>query len=274
LLAFPAAVRQFYRTSTLGNRLVILLFIVAVGLNLQLYAGNYHQYGSLNPGMPQVLSPGDAMQSRLDARGMIFNQYKEGKISYMDALILTGEIKHPGDKADTFYLLMNHEKMKRNPQLWLSPLTYASLWFQTMQATIFGIKGHLGMFKPPQYLLPVYVVMALSLIGFVVRWRPGESGWQSLGLAAVALWYAGYLMYKVNYDSYLNYGEPSLTVYGRYLFIVMVPVSVLMCRYLLCLFRSEIVRTALALATALLFISYDFPWFLMHATADWYTRLP
>jgi hypothetical protein len=116
--------------------------------------------------------------------------------------------------------------------------------------------------------------MALSLIGFIVRWRPGESGWQSLSLAAVVLWYAGYLMYKVNYESYLNYGEPSLTVYGRYLFIVMAPVYVLLCQHLLCLFRSGLVRNSLALATALLFISYDFPWFLMHVTAEWYTWLP
>jgi len=205
---------------------------------------------------------------------MIFNLYKEEKITYMDALILTGEIKHPGDKADTFYLLMNYEKLKRNPQLWLTPLNYASYWFQTMVATIFGIKGHLGMFKPRLYLLPVYVVMALSLAGFIVRWRPKESGWWPLTLGGVAVYYAGYLMYMVNYDTYLDYGEPSLTVYGRYLFIVMPAVYVLLCHYLLRLFMSELVRITLALATALLFISYDFPWFLMHATPEWYEWMP
>ncbi len=166
--------RRLFSTISCRTWLKVFMLIVALGLNLQLYAGNYLHYGALNPGMSQVLSPGVAMQHRLDARGMIFNQYKEGKISYMDALILAGEIKHPGDKADTFYLLMNYEKLKRNPQLWLSPPAYAKVWFQTMQATIFGIKGHLGMFKPPLYLLPVYVVMLLSLVGFIVRWRPRE----------------------------------------------------------------------------------------------------
>jgi hypothetical protein len=274
LLTLPAAIRQFVRGSTLRSWLVILFFFIAVGLNLQLYAGNYLRYGALNPGMPQVLSPGVAMQYRLDARGLIFNQYKEGKISYMDALILTGEIKHPGDKADTFYLLMNYEKQKRNPQLWLSPLAYASFWFQTMVATIFGIKGHLGMFKPSLYLIPIYVVMALAFLGFIIRWRPRESGGSPLSLAVVAVSYAGVLIYEVNYDSYLNYGEPSLTVYGRYLFIVMAPVYALLCHYLLRLFSSELVRITLALATALLFISYDFPWFLMHATPEWYEWMP
>ena len=274
LKAVPEEFRRQFRTITRRTWLTLLLLIIAVVLNLQLYAGNYLRYGAPNPGMPQVISPGIAMQNRLDARGMIFNQYKEGKISYMDALILTGEIKHPGDKADTFYLLMNYEKLKRNPQLWLSPLSYATFWFQTMTASIFGIRAHLGMFKPPLYLLPVYVVMALAFLGFIIRWRPREAGWIPLSLAAVAVSYAGVLIYEVNYDSYLNYGEPSLTVYGRYLFIVMSPVYVLLCHYLLCLFRSELIRTTLALATALLFISYDFPWFLMHATAEWYTWLP
>jgi hypothetical protein len=274
LLTLPVEIRQFFRKLTLRSWLVILLFFVVAGLNLQLYAGNYLRFGAPNPGMADVLSPGAAMQYRLDARGMIFNQYKEGKISYMDALILTGEIKHPGDKADTFYLLMNYEKLKRNPQLWLSPLAYASFWFQTMVATIFGIKGHLGMFKPSLYLMPVYVVMALAFLGFIIRWRPRESGWSPLSLAVVAVSYAGVLVYEVNYDSYLNYGEPSLTVYGRYLFIVMAPVYVLLCHYLLRLFSADYIRCALALATALLFISYDFPWFFMHATPEWYEWMP
>ncbi|MDD2581346.1 MAG: hypothetical protein PHR66_05050 [Desulfuromonadaceae bacterium] len=268
------AIRRPFRPISRRTWMIAFMLIIAAGLNLQLYAGNYFRFGTLNPGISQVVSPEVAMQSRLDARGIIFNQYKEGKISYMEALILTGEIKHPGDKADTFYLLMNYEKLKRNPQLWLSPLNYANFWFQTMTASTFGIKGHLGMFKPPLYLLPVYAEMALAFLGFIIRWRPREAGWSPLSLAVVIAFYAGFLIYEVNYDTYLNYGEPSLTVYGRYLFIVMAPACVLLCHYLLCLFRSERIRTTLALATSLLFILYDFPWFLVHVTSEWYTWLP
>jgi len=63
-------------------------------------------------------------------------------------------------------------------------------------------------------------------------------------------------------------------MYGRYLFLLLAPVSVLICRYLLLLCRSEQLRWSLALATALLFIAYDFPWFLLHATPEWYDWLP
>jgi len=123
-------------------------------------------------------------------------------------------------------------------------------------------------------MLPVYLVMALATLGFLVRWRPREAGWLPPGLAAIALFYAGYLLYAVNYDNYLNYGEPGLTMYGRYLFLLLAPVCVLMCRYLLLLYRSEQLRWSLALATALLFIAYDFPWFLLHATPEWYDWMP
>jgi hypothetical protein len=214
------------------------------------------------------------MNYRLDARGTIFNEYKAGRLSYLDALIRTGEIRHPQDKADTFYLLMNYEKLKAHPELWLGLAGYAKLWFQIMVATIVGIKGHVGMFKSPLYLVPVYALLALATLGFALRYRPGTSGWGPAALAAVALCYSGYLLYEINYDSYLTYGEPSLTVYGRYLFPILVPVYVLLSRYLLELFRSSSLRLSLMLASSLLFIAYDFPWFLLHATAEWYAWLP
>lgn len=274
LFRFPASLRQLVQASGKRTILVAVLLFITVGLNLQLYAGNYRHYGTLNPGMTEVLSQQATMKYRLGARGLIFNQYKEEKITFMDALILAGEIDHPGDKADTFFLLMNYEKIKRNPQLWMGPSAYVKFWFQNMLGTTFGIKAHLGMFKPQLYMLPVYLLMALATLAFLVRWRPRKSGWLPAGLAAIAVFYAGFLLYEVNYDNYLNYGEPGLTMYGRYLFLVMVPIYVVMCHYLLLLFRSAYLRWSLALATALLFISYDFPWFLMHATPEWYDWLP
>ena len=103
---------------------------------------------------------------------------------------------------------------------------------------------------------------------------PGTEGWLPPSLAAIACFYAGFLMYKVNYNAYLYYGTPGITLQGRYLFPVIGPVYVLLCHYLLRLFRAENARLAVALATALLFVAYDFPWFLAHATPEWYAWLP
>jgi hypothetical protein len=268
------SLKHYLRTSRSRALSMLLLLLVALGCNLALYGGNYLKFGTVNPPMSTIVSPSAAMAYRMEARGMIFNQFKDGKLSYMDALILAGEIKHPGDKADTFRLLMNYENLKADPGLWMNPAQYASFWFQTMTGTILGIKGHLGMFKSPGYLMPVYLVMALSVLGFLVRWRPRRSGWQAPLLIAIVFFYAGYLMHEINYDSYLNYGEPGITVFGRYLFPIIFAVMVLGCHYLLQLFRNDHLRMALAASTALLFLCYDFPWFVFHATSEWFRWLP
>ena len=272
--SLPAGLLGYFRTSTVKRSLLLLTMLLGLGMNLDLHARNYLRFGTLSPSMSDLFPARIATQYRIAARETIFREYSEGRISYMDALVMAGEIAHPGDKADTFYLLMNYENLKRNPQLWLGPLPYAKLWLESMMASVFGIKGHIPMFKDARALLPVGLLLALSLAGFLVRWRPRGSGWLAPCLAALVVFYAGFLFYKINYPSYLNYGAPGITLQGRYLFPVIAPFYALFCHYLLQLFRAQQGRIALALATALLFIAYDFPWFLTHATSEWYSWLP
>ena len=250
------------------------LILFALALNVQLYAGNYLRYGALAPSMEQVLSPESAMQYRIAAREKIFGLYQTEAISYMEALQMAGEIPHPGDKADTFYMLMNYENLKADPSRWMGPAAYSKVWFESMVATIFGIKAHLPMYKGASYLAPIYLAMALSLAGLVLRWRPRESGWLPAYLAAIACLYAGFFLVKINYNAYTYYGTPGIALQGRYLFPVLAPVYVLGSLYLLRLFRAGTAKVALALAVALLFMAYDFPWFLAHATSEWYDWLP
>ncbi len=271
---FPSSLTQHIKTMPLRNWLLTGAILSLFGLNINLYGRNYLSYGELLPSMQQVLSPQTAMQYRLAARGLIFNQYREEKISYMDALLLAGEITHPGDKSDTFFLLMNYEKLKRNPQLWMGPFTYAKTWLETTYATIFGIKAHLPLYKDSRLLIPYYILSLMALLGFILNGRPRKSGWLPAGLAAVAIPYAGYLMYAINYTNYLNYGVPGITLQGRYLFPLLVPLSVLLCRYLLLLFRTEAQRVTIALVTILFFIAGDFPWFLLNTTTQWYNWMP
>ena len=274
LRLIPAALKNCIRGATTLTWLTAAAMLVALGLNLQLHGGNYLRFETLNPSMTDVVSSQAAMEHRLDARGLIFNQYKEGKISYMEAVIMAGEIRHPGDKADTFYLLMNYEKMKSNPRLWMTPWAYSVVWLENMVGSSLGIKSHLIMTKEGGELIPLYVVMALALLGFIVRWRPRESGWLPLQAAFIITLYAGYFMHEINYESYLNYGAPGLTLYGRYLFPVIGPSAVLFCCYLPQLFRAKVLCYILTLSTTLLLVSYDFPWFLMHATPEWFSWLP
>jgi hypothetical protein len=167
-------------------------------------------------------------------------------------------------------MLMNWQRLQLNPNLWLTPAEYLWVWFKEMTGSIVGIKSHLPMMKSGGYLLPVYLVMALSVAGFALRWRPRQQGWLPVDLLAIVVIYAAYLIHEVNYDSYLWYGEPGITLYGRYLLLVIVPAYAMGAHYLLQLFSDRRVRVGLAVACALLFITYDFPWFLAHATPEWY----
>jgi hypothetical protein len=273
LRSLPVAVTNYFRTANRRAWPYALAILVALGLNLHLYGGNYLKYGTLNPGMTEVY-PNNVMQYRITARETIFRLYTQEKISYMEALQMTGGIEHPGDKSDTFFMLMNYENLKRNPKLWMGPVQYARVWLENIVGTILGIKGHLPMYKEFRYLIPIYLLLLLSMLGFAARWRPQQSGWLPPSLAVIACYYAGYIMYKINYNAYLYYGTPGITLQGRYLFPIIGPICVLSCHYLLRLFSSDYIRVPLALVTAFLFIAYDFPWFLMHATPDWYVWMP
>ena len=134
------------------------------------------------------------MQYRIGARETIFSMYTEGKISYMEALEMAGEIKHLGDKSDTFFMLMNYENLKANPALWMGPPAYAKDLVCNHGGHHFRHQGPLGMFKPSRYLIPIYPVLALAPLGFFVRWRPRDRAGCRRSLAAIACFYAGILL--------------------------------------------------------------------------------
>ncbi|HWI41573.1 MAG TPA: hypothetical protein VNX25_08800 [Verrucomicrobiae bacterium] len=270
LRAFPAGLREWVLRSKRRAFFQTALLILLLGLSLHLYGGNYLKYGSLAPGMAEVLTPAAAMEYRIAAREAIFRQYTEGKISYMQALQMVPAIKHSGDISDTFYMLMNYEKLKQDPSLWMTLPQYAAFWFQNITGMVFGIKGHLSMYKPTLWLIPVYSAMALAAVGFFLRGGFREEGRLPAVLTVIALFYCGYLFYKVNYSAYTYYGVPGITLQGRYIFPVLGIIAVLFCRYLIAVFKGVRTRTAVAAATGVLFVWYDFPWFLMHVTADWF----
>ena len=64
-----------------------------------------------------------------------------------------------------------------------------------------------------------------------------------------------------------------LALQGRYIFPVLGPIYIIVCYYLLRLFRSEYTRLVAAGAVSLLFIASDLPYFLLHATPDWFSPL-
>ncbi len=61
---------------------------------------------------------------------------------------------------------------------------------------------------------------------------------------------------------------------GRYVFPVMGAFYVCFSYYLMRLFRRDSFRLGLAIAAAFVFVASDFPFFLYHATRNWFAILP
>jgi hypothetical protein len=265
----PAVVANFqnrkWRYFTLP--LAILLLV----LNLQLYGGNLLRYKKIAPEMSAVLSPEIALQNRISARDTIFTLLKEQRISYDQAVGMTSLIDHPGDRADAIYLAKNYVQYMSNGPGLMSPLSYIIPWGQQMLSGVFGIAGHLSMNSIWPTNLSIVVLMALTTLAILIRWRPRKEELLPSLLGIVAGFYGVFLMYAVNYRIYIYFASFPLALQGRYIFPIIGPLYVLTCYYLLRLFNGKHARLCLTAAAAFVFIASDFPFFLTHVTPDWFS---
>ena len=270
----PATIKAYFLNS--NRRCLLLLFAIlfALILNIQLYGGNYLQYGQLRPAMFEVLSPDVALENRIAARDMIITFFKEGRLNYEQAMQRTRFINHEGDRADTVYLLRSLVDHRFNGYEALGPVAYIVPWGERIAATAFGIMGHRSIPNKGLTIVPVAVLMLLALLGFVVHWRRGTQVGIAAYLALLCGAYAIFLMYVHNYQVYLYYENLSIGLQGRYLFPVLGAFYVLFSYYLTHLFQRESLRLWLVSAATFVFIASDFPFFLYHATRNWFAITP
>jgi hypothetical protein len=273
LRGLPGALAAWFKA--LGLRRIALVFgiILGLALNIQLYGGNYFHYGGLDPEMSKVLSPDKAMQNRLAARSMIFTLFKDGRISEEEALAMTSQISHPGDRADAVILIENWADLKENKFELLGPLQYAAFWVQRMASGIFGIFGHILMPSEGPMMWLFAALFALSGFAVIVLWRPSETTRLPLYLMVIAAFYGLFLMYGVNYTGYLDSGLADLALQGRYIFPVLGPIYIVSIYYLLRLLQDWRLRLGVSAAASIIFIASDLPYFLLHATPDWFSPL-
>jgi hypothetical protein len=266
----PFALKDYIRAS--GKCGLALMFAILIGLtlNIQLYGGNVVHYGKLAPSTNEVISPEIAMQNHLDARGTIYNAFKDGRISLDKALEMASQIKHDGDRKDTIYLIKTHIANKQKGVPLLSPITYVVPWGKRMMASVFGILGHLRMLNNGLTIQPFVALMILTILGIIIRWRTQEAGWFPAYPAIIAFFYGIFLMYAINYRAYLSSENFDIALQGRYIFPVIVPIYILSCYFLLLLFRGKYARLGVFFITAIIFIAYDLPYFLIRATPEWF----
>ena len=273
LRVLPSALASFFRASGARGLFLMLAILLGLSLNIRLYGGNYLHYETLTPDLSDVLSPEIAMQNRLGARTVIFSLFKEGRISKEDALAMTSKINNPADRADTIYLILNYEDQKQKGAPVIGPLEYIPIWCRTMLGSIFGILAHVSMLNEGPTILPFVTMLVLAGIGILVRWRPRDTEQLPSYLMVIAFFYAFVLLYYINYSSYVAYRSLLIGLQGRYLFPVIGPIYVLASYYLIGLFRGEYARLGVFLAAALIFIAFDFPYFLAHTTTDWFAPI-
>lgn len=267
----PAALKMWLWPVGAKRRALLIGMLVCLGLNLQLYGGNYLRYGTIDPPMAMVEKQENVMQYRLEARNRIFNLFKDGQISEKQAIEMALKINHPVDRDHTIFLIQNYADQKRGGMNLLGPGRYIPVWVTGMLPGIYGIYGHLAMpnYGPTMPLVTLLVI--LSGIGFIIRWRPSQDGWNPMSLTIIAAFYVFFFMYRINYPIYLDFANSGVALQGRYIFPVIGLIYVLSSSYLLRLFKGRAVKFVVFSIAALIFISSDFPFFLDHVTPEWFS---
>lgn len=265
----PSALVTCFRGDMWRSSIVALALLSGLALNIQLYGGNYSNYGTITLETTDVLPLESALQYRLTARGYVFKLFKEGRVSKTQALEMTSRIDHPGDRADAVFMIENYAKFKNGEIRFMGLPEYIPLWTERMAAGIFGVFGHLQIANYWPTIAPISLLAVLTFLAFLIRWRPWDAAWFPSYLMVIAGFYTIFLMYRFNYQEYLDNGTPYVALQGRYIFPVIGPIYVLSSYYLMRLFKVRAARVAIFGLAAFIFIMSDFPLFLARITPEW-----
>lgn len=267
----PRAFPEWLKGSGWRGKTVLLVAGLGLAFNLQLYGGNLLRYGHLEPEMQKVVGFEAAMQNRIQARNMIFNLFKEGRVSKEKALEMSVRVP-PSDRADIITWIQTWDDFRSGKgQKLMAPWEYGMWWFFNMISTVYGIKAYRYMPDNGPMMYVFAGLLLCSLVAFLARWRPGrDNAAITASLAVTACFYVFFILRFVNYSTYLDTRVFGVTLTGRYLLPVIGAIYVVSGYYLMGLFRNGYARAAFAVAVAVLFLASDFPFFMYHATPEWF----
>ncbi len=271
LLLLPRGLKGVFSPPRAAHLVLVFLSLLAFACNLELYGGNYVKYGRIDPDLERVAGLNAAMQYRIFARNYIVQQFKEGKITYAEAVRMTSLIKFEGDRAGALYLLEQAavDKPIKNSYR-LTRLEYLWPWLQLVSAKTFGIMGHQNMEKAGRELFPYYGILAVALAWFIFTFRPSDLNALALYLIFLTMAYTLVIILLVNYPTYIYSGVIVLALQGRYLFPVLVPAYILVATYAVGKWPRTWQQGIAASTVAAIFIVNEFPWFLANARPEWF----
>lgn len=269
---FPI-IKKFLTTLRPAQKILLGITFVLLILNMTLYFGNMVRFGKIEPRPNQVLTEDQIMEYRIFARNRIVSLYKSGRLSFSEAVQKAKEIQHPGDSADTLFLLKMTRANKLNPISPMGRIQYACHWLKSMLKQSVGIIGHIGLIKHSYWFAGYQFIFLFSLLFFVFffvcYWRPPDAGRLLADALFLCLFYAIILMQFVNYPIYTGSMSLGLALQGRYFFPVLVPFYGIVAYSLINPFKKSL-RGVIVLLIALFFIWGDFPYFLQNATEQWF----
>jgi hypothetical protein len=258
-----SAQKKFWVTS-------VFVFLV---LNVQLYGTNIIRFGGIEVPWEKVLTLEQCLKNRIFARNYIIDEFKKGTLSYNQAVNATAIIKHTGDRSATLSILNTIKIWKEYRLRLMDPITYAVQWYIGMTQSSMTIAGHRLMFRGPFWAGFSLLLTLIILVSMIKQWRPGTEQDDINYLIAITFAYAVFLLWLVNYITYLHYIDSNLAVQGRYIFPVIAPLWIFMWLFMsrLRFFKIKIVLTILI---ASILITGDFPYFLSHAGKEWFISGP
>jgi len=265
LLSGLLDVLQWIRSPGVMSNVLASVVVLLLGWNVLLYGNNVLRFGHLVPKNQQVLSEEDIKSHPMGARRSIYVGYLQGKRSLEESIALAKQMEDKASSYDTVNLLKYaaHRAETEGPFVPMSRWDYAKPWSKLMYYSIFGVMGHSVLYKGFWGYLPYGVCLLAALAVVLFRAYRREVPGRDYLFLAMFLFYMVILMQAVNYQAYLNFQLPHISVQGRYLFPFLLPIYGLTATYLLS-WGTRRVQVGVAVVVGLYFVYGDFPYFLQH----------
>lgn len=260
---FMKALRPFWQSLGKSQKAWVCITLIAITLNGLLYGGNILQFNHLTPRPAQLLNDDEILLNPVYARNSIHMAYLAGELTKDQAYERAEKINHEGMKNATVDLLKLVTEREEAGITFkpVSRIEYVKHWYPRMIRSIYGVFGHIQIFRHPDALLSYSVIFVLTLgsIGLYATQKkilPLE-----IALMFTIASYTLILMQVVNYPVYRSFQAFHVTLAGRYMFPLIVPIYALIAKYMLTS-STQRIKTFIALSIALLFIYGDFIFYM------------